>query len=197
MLTRKCSLCKKKIPAAGAVIGSLKAFCNMEHLIEYSRSAAGRNTVNKARVQQVKQFKASDRALQLRLTQTEFNRLIRLLDTKQGCISCTQSANWNGQWHASHYRSVGAQSSLRFNPLNVHKACSICNNHLSGNIRGYREGLLRFYGQPILDYLEVDRSPIKWAVSELVKMRQEFSAEIRLLLAGSPPSRNWRAYDKD
>jgi len=196
---RKCALktCGLRFRPEDGIVRGLQAWCGQDHQIEWAMAAGKKlreRTVKQARVQEVRQFKAGDRPLQLKLTQTEFNRMIRLLDAKRGCISCDKPPSWKGQWHASHYRSIGAQGSLRFDPLNVHKACSLCNNHLSGNIRGYREGLLHFYGQPILDYLEVNREPIKWDAPELVKMRQDFTAEIRLLLAGKPPSRNWRAY---
>ena len=36
----------------------------------------------------------------------------------------------------------GAMPSLRFNTHNVHKQCSACNNHLSGNMIEYRINLI-------------------------------------------------------
>lgn len=69
------------------------------------------------------------------------NRIARIRDKDMPCISCDRPHSWNGQWHASHYKSVGSNSALRFNLLNIHKACSICNNHLSGNIAEYARRL--------------------------------------------------------
>lgn len=69
--------------------------------------------------------------------QIAFNAYIRERDKDDDCISCGRPASWGGQWHASHFKSVGANSFLRFNEWNVHKACSICNNHLSGNLAEY------------------------------------------------------------
>lgn len=69
------------------------------------------------------------------------NRIARIRDKDMPCISCDRPPSWNGQWHASHYKSVGSNSALRFNLLNIHKACSICNNHLSGNIAEYARRL--------------------------------------------------------
>ena len=50
------------------------------------------------------------------------NKIARLRDKDEPCISCDRQADWGGQWHASHFKSVGANSALRFNLLNIHKA---------------------------------------------------------------------------
>lgn len=83
-----------------------------------------------------------------------FNKAVRFRDWHEPCISCGRSAEWGGQWHASHLKSIGANSALRFNFWNVAKSCSICNNHLSGNIEGYRLGIAARYGQGRLDFLD-------------------------------------------
>ena len=44
----------------------------------------------------------------------EVNRYVRARDFKEGCISCDKPPTWQGQWHASHFRSVGAAKQLRF-----------------------------------------------------------------------------------
>jgi len=66
------------------------------------------------------------------------NRYVRIRDAHLGCVSCDKPATWDGQWHASHWRSVGAASATRFNLWNIHKACSECNRFKSGNIHEYR-----------------------------------------------------------
>ncbi|HED8921263.1 TPA: recombination protein NinG, partial [Pseudomonas aeruginosa] len=91
--------------------------------------------------------KLKSRAEHLKECQAIFNQYIRLRDADKPCVSCGRPATWDGQWHASHYRSVGSTPALRFNPLNVHRACSICNSHLSGNIMGYRPELVRRIGE--------------------------------------------------
>ncbi len=72
----------------------------------------------------------------LREAQTGFNKFIRLRDINEPCISCGRYHE--GQYHAGHYRTIGSNPELRFNELNVHKQCSACNNHKSGNIVEYR-----------------------------------------------------------
>ncbi len=61
----------------------------------------------------------------MREAQAAFNAWVRLRDAALGCVSCNKPATWDGQWHASHFRSVGSSPEHRFNPLNVHRACSV------------------------------------------------------------------------
>lgn len=65
------------------------------------------------------------------------NRYVRLRDYHKGCCSCDLPATWGGQWHCSHYISVGASSALRFNLKNLAKSCSQCNGKKGGNIVEY------------------------------------------------------------
>jgi len=74
----------------------------------------------------------------LGLAQTACNAYIRRRDENDGCISCNKPSTWGGQWHASHYRPSGNCSPLRFHPMNIHKACSECNNFKSGNLSEFR-----------------------------------------------------------
>jgi len=65
------------------------------------------------------------------------NRYVRLRDYHKGCCSCDKPATWGGQWHCSHYISVGASSALRFHLWNMAKSCSQCNDKRGGNITEY------------------------------------------------------------
>lgn len=93
--------------------------------------------------------------------QAEINRYVRLRDRNDGCISCDKPATWGGQWHASHLRSRGAASGLRFHLWNIHKACSICNNHLSGNIAEYLPRVRAKIGDDKVDWLFAQNAPVK------------------------------------
>jgi hypothetical protein len=92
--------------------------------------------------------------------QAVFNKYVRLRDLKFGCVSCNKPSDWHGQFHAGHYFSRGHSSSLRFNLWNCHKQCSVCNNHLSGNIGEYTPGLIRRIGKERFDYLVAHKSEI-------------------------------------
>ncbi len=125
--------------------------------------------------------KLKRRADHLKDAQTALNAWIRARDAALPCISCDRPATWQGQWHASHYRSVGSSPGTRFSELNIHKACSICNNHLSGNIREYRPRLIAKIGAMAVEILECDNTPRKYSVDELVAIKIKYRAMLKAL----------------
>ena len=64
---------------------------------------------------QVRKEKLKSRADHMREAQAAFNEWIRLRDADRPCVSCGR--HHEGQYHAGHYRSVGANPELRFVPL--------------------------------------------------------------------------------
>jgi hypothetical protein len=156
MRTRRCSLCRKKVEAESAVIGSLKAFCSMEHLIEFSRSAAGKKIKQSAEKKVIKETKErlKTRSDRVRDAQAAFNRYIRARDRGKPCICCGRSQGdikHGGAVDAGHYRSRGSAPGLKFNLLNCHSQLAYCNRYLSGKCgripgradRAYRTGTSR------------------------------------------------------
>lgn len=107
------------------------------------------------------------------------NKLVRLRDAKKPCVSCDRPASWQGQWHGSHFRSVGAASAIRFNLWNVHKACSICNNHLSGNIAGYLPRLVERIGQERVDWLNAQNQIVRYDVDYLKRFKHVMGKRLR------------------
>ena len=91
------------------------------------------------------------------LLQDEINRIVRLIDYGQNCISCgkkisTSGYDSTGKPQASHRFSVGSNNSLRFNLYINHCGCYRCNVQLSGNPDGYDDGLNAVYGK---EYFEL------------------------------------------
>ncbi|WDG77345.1 recombination protein NinG [Pseudomonas chlororaphis] len=125
--------------------------------------------------------RVKSRADHMREAQALFNQWIRLRDAHLGCVSCDKPATWNGQWHASHFLSVGSSPEHRFNPLNVHKACSVCNNHLSGNIHGYRPELERRIGIEAVEALFGPCEPKRYTIPELQEIKVDCRAKIKEL----------------
>lgn len=115
----------------------------------------------------------------LRETQAAFNEWIRERDRDLPCISCDRFHQ--GQWHAGHYRTVGANPELRFNPLNVHKQCAPCNNHKSGDIVNYRINLVERIGADKVEWLEGPHEPKRYTIEELKAMKASFRAMTRNL----------------
>ena len=111
--------------------------------------------------------------------QQAFNEWIRARDAALPCISCGRYHQ--GQWHAGHYRTVGANPELRFEPDNVHKQCAPCNNHKSGDIVNYRINLVRRIGQERVEFLEGPHSARRYTIEELKALKSEYRALTREL----------------
>jgi hypothetical protein len=120
------------------------------------------------------------RADWLREAQAAFNRYIRLRDHDKPCISCGRQHQ--GQWHAGHYRSVGACPELRFMELNVHKQCAPCNDHLSGNIVEYRRGLIERIGIDQVEWLEGNHEAKKYTIEEIKAIKAEYTHKSKELM---------------
>jgi hypothetical protein len=121
--------------------------------------------------------KMKSRADWLREAQAAFNRYIRLRDHDKPCISCGRQHQ--GQWHAGHYRSVGACPELRFEELNVHKQCAPCNDHLSGNIVEYRRGLIERIGIDRVEWLEGNHAAKKYTIEEIRAIKAEYTRKAK------------------
>lgn len=124
--------------------------------------------------------KLKSRSDWLKDLQVVFNQFIRLRDKDLPCISCGRYHQ--GQWHAGHYRSVGSSPELRFCEENVHKQCSPCNNHLSGNIVNYRPRLIEKIGLERVEWLErQDHAPLKLSVDEIKDLIKVYKAKCKEL----------------
>lgn len=113
----------------------------------------------------------------LKDAQAVFNQYIRLRDSGKPCISCQR--HHSGQYHAGHYRSVGACPELRFEELNVHLQCSVCNNHKSGNILEYRINLIKKIGQDAVDWLEGKHDPKKYTIDEIKQIISIYREKVK------------------
>jgi hypothetical protein len=134
--------------------------------------------VKQSQVKAEKEFKAETRKRKAAIKpkskwltelQSLFNKYVRLRDINDGCISCDKDQFWQGQWHCSHYYSRGHSSALRFNLLNCHKSCSVCNNHFSGNIGEYTPRIIDKIGQDNFNLLLQHKSDVRSYDIEWIK----------------------------
>ena len=170
---------------------STQQVCSMKCAIAYSKRKAEekRKKLEKAdrleasRRMRERKEKLKSRSDWLKDLQRVFNEFIRLRDKDLPCISCGRYHQ--GQYHAGHYRSVGACPELRFNEDNVHKQCSACNSHLSGNILEYRLGLIEKIGLERVEFLErKDHPPLKLSVEEIKDLIKAYKAKVKELKRG-------------
>lgn len=115
--------------------------------------------------------------------QSIINAIARLRDRHDGCISCHMGANYGGQWHGSHFRSVKAASALRFHLWNIHKACAQCNLHKSGNIAAYTPRLIAKMGQERVDWLYSQNQTVKRDIDYYKKFKRVMGERLRRLQA--------------
>lgn len=111
--------------------------------------------------------------------QSAFNRYIRIRDEGKPCVSCGSPLIGKSNYltgsaiDASHYRSRGAASHLKFNVFNVHSACTRCNRQLSGNAVEYRIRLI--------ERLEADNEPRRFDIPYLQRIKSIFTRRARAL----------------
>ena len=169
---KKCKICKKQFePVRFAQI-----VCSMSCAIEHSRALSA-----KKEKKQTKELKAKlkPRADYLKECQAVVNKYIRLRDKNEPCISCGR--HHEGQYHAGHYRTVGAAPELRFNELNIYKQCAPCNNHLSGNLLEYRRRLVAKIGIDQVEWLEGKHEAKKNTIDEILEIKKHYQQKIKEL----------------
>lgn len=116
--------------------------------------------------------------------QVAFNRYIRLRDAGLPCICCGQPMGdgvHGGAVDAGHYRSRGSAPHLRFSEDNVHAQRKQCNRYGSGNVVGYRLGLIERIGLAAVEALEADNTPRKYTADELKAIKADYTRKAREL----------------
>ncbi|MDI2589849.1 recombination protein NinG [Pseudomonas sp. 681] len=179
---KRCPSCRVMFTAAR----DSQVVCGeIECAIAHGQSEKGRESTRKAladferREIEVRKEKLKSRAEHLKDTQVAFNAWVRARDAELPCISCGR--HHQGKYDAGHYRTVGSNPTLRFEPLNCHRQCSPCNTRLSGNIVNYRIELVKRIGAEQVDWLEGPHEPKKYTVEELKAMTADYRAKTREL----------------
>ncbi|WP_322979140.1 recombination protein NinG [Pseudomonas sp. C11] len=132
----------------------------------------------------VRKEKLKSKGDHTRETQAIFNEWVRERDRGLACISCDAEPGdsdllTGSRWDAGHYRSVGACPELRFEPLNVHRQCVKCNQHLSGNVVEYRIRLVKRIGADAVAWLEGPHEPKKYTIEDLQQIKANYRALLR------------------
>lgn len=187
---RTCKVCKEKFTATFANVW----WCCPEHGAIYALELRAKEKV-KAEAKRIKAQKEAEKADRKRLAekkqqvkplshfikqaQQAFNEFIRYRDRHLPCISCGR--HHEGQYHAGHFRTTGANPELRFDEDNCHRQCAPCNNHLSGNLINYRPALIQKIGQARFDALMGPHELPKWKREDYIRIRDEYRAKLKAL----------------
>ena len=166
---KKCRNCKEFTPVSDGCQHPIGYFCSQDCVMKFvigKNEAKFKKEQTKLRKERVASHKAAKDAVTTRAEwlaklQAKFNAYIRQRDIHDGCISCDKPATWHGQWHASHYYPRSTASAIRFNTWNVHKSCSVCNSHLSGNIGEYTPRIIDKIGQQRFDCLFENKTNLR------------------------------------
>lgn len=202
---RRCAVCRELYTPKRIGLKITKVCLNAACVLDWAQGVKAKDLKKKERedkkinAQKKRDFYSKDLPYQLKLCQKVFNRLRVLQELKwfadRGlepvCISCGKPKGGDN-WCCGHFKTVGAQSGLRFDKLNTYLQHNRhCNMALSGDIygtkntMGYIAGLkYRFgddAGQAIIDYCETNTETRKWTCDELIAMRKEWNKQIREL----------------
>ncbi|QHJ79593.1 MAG: hypothetical protein [Caudoviricetes sp.] len=193
---RKCKECGEYFLADGMVKVPAGSFCSMNHAIAYANKrkekAAEKIRRDKSRNEQAMKKVSRERNLERlksvqnisffhKKAQAAFNAFIRERDKGIPCVSCGKPDDDQHQRHASHYRSVGACSSLRYHEQNVHASCSVCNNYLSGNVASYRIKLVEMIGLERVEWIESQPKACKWTREQLEAIESDYKQKLKSL----------------
>lgn len=169
---KKCRVC----PTVFAPRTSLQICCSPRCAGEYAKSSRERKEARESRKEyREAKDKTKSRADWIKEAQKSFNDWVRARDALAPCISCGRYHQ--GQYHAGHYRTTKAAPELRFCEINVWKQCSVCNNHLSGNILEYRINLIK-KGIDV-EWLEGPHEPKKYTIPELQEIKAVYKQKLK------------------
>ena len=169
---KTCKSCRTKFVPVRPLQVVCGFACAMAHADKAKARAAATEALKAARAHREAKEKAKTARDYLPAAQAAFNKFIRLRDADRPCISCGITY---GKWNAGHYRSVGSNPALRFEPLNNHKQCVQCNQSKSGNAVEYRIGLIARIGQDAVDWLEGHHEARHYSIDDLKQIRADYT----------------------
>ena len=192
---RTCKICKTKFTATFENVW----WCCPEHGFEYSQQLLAKKKIEAERKrkqeaqQERRELKIRKAAFKTKAqwekeAQSAFNRYIRIRDEGKECVSCGNPLIGKSNYltgsaiDASHYRSRGAASHLKFNVFNVHSSCTRCNRQLSGNAVEYRIRLIERIGIELVERLESDNDPRRFDIPYLKRLKSIFIRRANALI---------------
>lgn len=168
----RCAICREPFTKRSMTHKTCSAACAEKYGREKARQLAEKQKRKEAKEDRIKRENLKSRQDWLREAQSAVNQFIRLRDDHLPCISCGR--HHQGQYHAGHYISRGANPSLRFDTDNIHKQCAPCNTHLSGNQVNYRIGLIQKIGIERVERLESFKEVQKWTIEEIKVIKKTY-----------------------
>ncbi len=191
---RKCKFCKRFFPAdieghqkhpvgwfhsEKCVRGHVQWVAEKNHKKKIAKARKEQKVKRAKYARRKREFYENDKPTRTKVAQAAFNSFIRERDRFKPCVSCLRKNA--GQWDAGHYKSRGAHPELRFEELNCHRQCSVCNDHKSGNIADYRSELIRRIGLDKVEWLEGPHPVRKYTCEGLKQIELYYKRKTKLL----------------
>lgn len=179
---KKCRICPEKfIPRS-----TTQTVCSPKCAIQLANQLSERNRKRQEKLQRdelrMRREKLKTKSDWSKEAQIAVNRYIFWRDYGKPCIACGRPLNYGvrgGAVDASHYRSRGSASHLRYNVFNIHAGCVRCNRELSGNLIPFRINLIEKIGADRVEKLEYDNTPRKFDIDYLKRMKAIFTRRAR------------------
>ncbi|MDB5937502.1 MAG: bacteriophage Lambda NinG protein [Massilia sp.] len=173
---KKCAICREPFTPArpSALVCSPK--CAEQHAV--ALRAKAERKADKARKDALR-----PRSYFAEAAQKAFNRYVNQRDREADCVSCGKPAARGGVRNASHFKSVGSNSAMRFHLWNVHSSCYRCNVELSGNLGEYYPRLIGRIGAAKVEYLQNAKRERRYEVEYLERLKTIFNRKAKRLAA--------------
>ena len=176
---KKCRVCRETFTPRKALQVVCSPSCALLHAKQKGeKERKALDKIERKAIREAKE-KIKPRAAYMKEAQSAFNAWVRERDADQPCISCGR--HHQGKYDAGHYRSVGSNPALRFEPLNCHRQCVPCNQHKSGNAIEYRIGLVARIGAEAVAWLEGRHEPKHYSIDDLKQIKAQYRAMTRKL----------------
>ncbi|MHB0992708.1 MAG: recombination protein NinG [Burkholderiales bacterium] len=166
-------------------VRSLQRVCGFACAVIAANKAIEKREAKAKSAERAELKKAKERHKSLsdwkREAQAAINRYRRTQDVLAGygCISC---GTHNGKQNGGHYRSVGSSAETRYMEENIHLQCERCNSYLSGNILGYRKGLIARYGLEYVEKLEGPHEAKHYTIDDLREIKRIYNEKYKEII---------------
>lgn len=186
--SRKCKVCGERFKPNTLY----EWWCNDEHKADYAVDLANKSRQKRIQQQErqrkettqqerrnlkIRKLAVQPRSYFIKQAQQAVNTYIRERDKNLPCVSCgTLSA---AQWDAGHYRTTAAAPQLRFDPRQIWKQCSVCNQHKSGNLVPYRAELILRIGIAEVESIEGNHDRHRWTIEECKSIKAEYQQKLK------------------
>lgn len=171
MLSKKCRICRQPNRP-------FRTTCSIE-----CEAELGLKLLEKAKRAEAKQVRALDKARKEKLkkpieyandAQKAVNLYVKWRDWGKPCVSCGTPHRFDVKRDASHLKSRGSNSALRFHLWNLHMSCVRCNMQLSGNIAEYYPRLIERIGAEKVEFLHNSPRTKRFSIEYLIRLKEVF-----------------------